>query len=159
MHCYCLYFRKVFLMTFQTSVEVFPLFTPLWRAAVWISGATFGIYTEENILFTESGSLKWFLFFSTVMLKKIQCYAIIRKFWKIFPPRKIGNFSLGPLQFGLWIWKNIKSELLKRGWRGEEKIKSKWGNIVQVCPLKEYSIIKKIWTWKGNGDRGQLTDL
>lgn len=48
---------------YDLSVEVFLLFTPIRRAAVWISGGTFGIYTEENILFTESGSLKRLLFF------------------------------------------------------------------------------------------------
>lgn len=107
MHGHCLYLKKVLLMTFQISVEVFLLFTPIWRAAVWISGATFGIYTEENTLFTESGNLKRLLFFPTCV-KKIHCYGTIRKFLKIriFPPRKAGISSLGLLQFGQWIRKN-----------------------------------------------------
>lgn len=60
-HGHCLYFRNVFLMTFQ--LRFFSLFTPVWRADIWISGGTFGIYTEENILFTESESLKKLLSF------------------------------------------------------------------------------------------------
>lgn len=44
--------------SFWPFIWGFSGITAIWRAIVWINDAAFGIYTEENILLTESGRLK-----------------------------------------------------------------------------------------------------
>lgn len=49
----------------------FSCISTIWRAIVWINGAIFGIYTEENILLTEPRSLKRLLIFPVLLKNSV----------------------------------------------------------------------------------------
>lgn len=79
--------------SFWPFVWGFSGIAAIWRAIVWINDAAFGIYTEENILLTESGRLKrllirWqFGFKNSVVFASNRCLKIRTGASRVHPVR------------------------------------------------------------------------